>query len=393
MEQAISLLSEMADQFENAPSSQPDNQNGDTETKEPEVQSDDDETFRELMEITNSEITAQSNSQRTSGRRMFYSPSVPRASQSKEEKLYFKFIASIIRKHEELFDELLDQIEDINVNPSGTGKRWPPIMHAVHKNRIGFVKKLIARGANLNVTDLNDGRSLLHKAVASGQNKMVHLLLLHGLDVNAVDHEGQSPLWTCCKKGFADIVSILLENKQICNINLRRESDNARESGGQTALFICADKGFVRPAQLLLDYDKMQCDVNIPDSHNRTPLLRACTKGHEEMVRLLLKYDPDINVLNYVQRSALTAAYRIGKRNICNILMDHNGNFGREFELWRLDVDGKYILEHKHHKIDSSLKERIEQQLHVYLVNTCRKVLDSERVPEPILVMIAQWTY
>merc|ERR1719410_3167778 len=133
-----------------------------------------------------------------SGTKLYYSPSRALVSLSKEQKIYFELAQSIIKGDEEAFSSLIEQIEDVNRTATKNG--WPPIMHAVHKNRLNFIPKLVERGAKLDVIDSKRGRGLLHNAVEQGYTAMVNLLLSYDLDINATDSDGESVIWTCCRK-------------------------------------------------------------------------------------------------------------------------------------------------------------------------------------------------
>jgi len=67
---------------------------------------------------------------------------------------------------------------------SGSSNREPLLIRAVEDGDLAKVRKLTAKGANVNVTD-NYGGTALQYAAASGNDKMTHLLLEAGADVNA----------------------------------------------------------------------------------------------------------------------------------------------------------------------------------------------------------------
>lgn len=68
-----------------------------------------------------------------------------------------------------------------------------PVLQAVIKNDVASVRKLIAQGADVNISNLN-GYSPLHAAVASENLEMVKLLLNAGANVGAENHKGLTPL-------------------------------------------------------------------------------------------------------------------------------------------------------------------------------------------------------
>ena len=320
-----------------------------------------------------------------SGTRLYYSPAMAIDDQSEEDKIYFDLIRSIYRDDEVAFTAIIDQVKDVNINES-TKNGWRPIMHAVHKNRLNIVPKLVERGAKLDVIDAKNGRSLLHNAVEQGYTSMVQLLLSYDADINATDFDGESIIWTCCRKGYDDIATLLLDdrlNNPICDINFHKKSN------GQTPLFVACDRGFIKIVALLLGYKGMKCDINATDSHNRTPLMRACTKSHGEIVKLLLKHGADINILSEYGQSCLLSAFRINKSKICKILL--NDDNAKDIELWRHDGRDKYVLDYKSAKSDKKIVQQIQTLLHTMLQSALEEF--NRDLPESVITVICCMTY
>ena len=67
------------------------------------------------------------------------------------------------------------------------------IHKAASKGEINVVKACIAAGMNINATD-NLGRTPLHLAALNVHNSIAKLLVKEGANVNVVDNEGLSPL-------------------------------------------------------------------------------------------------------------------------------------------------------------------------------------------------------
>ena len=100
---------------------------------------------------------------------------------------------------------------------------------------------------------MGDGlmEKLLLKACQNGQKGVVTAFLKkEGIDVNAVDELGFAPIHYVCKKGYRDIVKLLLEK---------------------------------------------DADVNIISNQSITPLHMAVISGNKEIIKLLVDAGADIN--------------------------------------------------------------------------------------------------
>jgi ankyrin repeat protein len=57
-----------------------------------------------------------------------------------------------------------------------------------------MIELLLAKGANVNITDEYLHRTSLHKAAATDRRGIAELLIAKGADVNAKDNQGRTPL-------------------------------------------------------------------------------------------------------------------------------------------------------------------------------------------------------
>ena len=89
----------------------------------------------------------------------------------------------------------------------------------------------------------NIPQNKLITAIGVGNLASVQALLAQGLDPNAQDGDGWSPLMWAARRGQEGVVELLLGHS---DINLE-----ARSQGGTTALFVAAAHGHLRMVQLL----------------------------------------------------------------------------------------------------------------------------------------------
>ena len=126
------------------------------------------------------------------------------------------------------------------------------------------------------------GKSLLHAAVHAGDLKMVRVLLDYGLNVNALDDLGSTPL----------------------NFALEYRSE-------------VIDPRFVR---LLLDHG---ADPNVPGWRGITQLHRASQSGRIEITRLLVEYGASVEVRDKEGRTPMDVASGEQREEIIKLLLEH----------------------------------------------------------------------
>ena len=187
-------------------------------------------------------------------------------------------------------------------------------------------------GSDVNQRDGND-KTLLHEVVydLGGQDKLRELLARPGIEVDAQQVDGSTPLYRAGLAGNAAAFELLLDrgadvnNRNndnywtilICAVVVDRaaiaepllrrpETDiNAADDVGDTALHIAAQHGHTRMAALLLG--RADIRVNVKNHMGWTPLSMAAFGGHVDVVRLLLAR-PELEV-NYVDQDRQTALF------------------------------------------------------------------------------------
>ena len=96
-----------------------------------------------------------------------------------------------------IFDLLLDNVVDVN----------KALSLAIALDRVECMKKLIAKGANL---DNNDGY-VWKMSSEYGRVDLLNCLLDHGIDKDVKDKNGRNRLWWVTKSGKVDAISYLLD--------------------------------------------------------------------------------------------------------------------------------------------------------------------------------------
>jgi len=104
--------------------------------------------------------------------------------------------------------------------------------------------------------------------------------LLQNKNINTnVQGMGPTPLTYACERGHVEIVKLLLSDPRI-NVNLGYL--------GETPFYYACLNGKTGVVELLLNHKNVNINL-ISRNHGFTPLMRACEKGHIEIVKRILK--------------------------------------------------------------------------------------------------------
>ncbi|KAI9768829.1 MAG: hypothetical protein M1840_004643 [Geoglossum simile] len=160
-----------------------------------------------------------------------------------------------------------------------------------------------------------DGQTPLWLATDNRHEAVVKLLLNSGkVDINPEDNSNQTLLWAA-ENGYEAIVKLLLDSGKV-------DVDLKDSYGGRTPLSWAAKNGHEAIAKLLLDSGEV--DINSKDSNGQTPLSWAARGGHETVVKLLLDSGKvDVNSKDsYGGRTPLLWAAENGHETVVKLLLD-----------------------------------------------------------------------
>lgn len=224
-----------------------------------------------------------------------------------------------------------------------TGPATLTIFEAAKNGDVGELKRVVAAGADVNVTDA-DNVTPLTWACDAGHGEIVKLLLDKGANPSAKDNLGATPLMWAAKQGDPKIAEMLLakgaeidsqdkygstammwaaaEGKyDVVKLLLEKGANgDIGNSDGLTPLILAAEAGDADVIKTLLDKG---AKINFKASDGRTALYGAVEKGHLDAVKLLLKRgaDPDIETIN--RWTPLMAAVDAGNAEMVKVLLEH----------------------------------------------------------------------
>ena len=247
----------------------------------------------------------------------------------------------------EIVAMLVEKGADVNATDNWG---YTPLLLASRYGHKEIVAMLVEKGADVN-TEVQAQMTALLWATIAGHKDVVEILLQQpGIQVNAADMWGRTPLVNASTMGYTEIVRMLLEagadirdtlimssgngHIEIVKMLLKEGADvNETDEDGMTALMMASEWGHKYVVKILLAQEGI--NVNLWNNEGETALILASKEGHLEIVKMLLKagalvnmeevenmndideYDPEIGSA----KGALMMASEFGHTEIVKILL------------------------------------------------------------------------
>ncbi len=194
--------------------------------------------------------------------------------------------------------------------PAAHAAADPGLIGAIRTVDAAGVRAVLAGGVDVNAAD-PDGTTPLHWAAHADDADIVRLLLDAGADAAAANRYGVRPLALACTNGNAAIVKLLLDAGADADATLAE---------GETALMTAARTGALDVVRLLLDAG---ADVNAAESwRGQTALMWAAAEGHAQVIPTMLSYGADVAARSYKGWTPLLFAVREGRIGVVQTLLE-----------------------------------------------------------------------
>ena len=181
------------------------------------------------------------------------------------------------------FDSLVEQLivkYPDHVGSSG-GYYMTPAVAALAGRHFQLAQVLHRNGSALDPRGYS-GNTPLHSAAYYEDSEMVQALLDYGVDVNAQNNFGSTPL------NYAILDYSRVIDSRVIRLLLIHGADlHISEQEGLTPLHRASQMGRIEIARVLLEFG---ASVDVGDKRGRTPLDVASEEGHDEIIQLLMEH-------------------------------------------------------------------------------------------------------
>jgi ankyrin repeat protein len=182
---------------------------------------------------------------------------------------------------------------------------WSPIHLAAHHGYVDIIEKLLSARAN---TPIPSVVTPLHVAAAQSRVEVIDLLIREGSPVDAVDANGEPPLFVAVRQRLLENVKRLATDRTVQIQNLKTQ---------RIALHVASELGHFEIVEFLLGIAKEQ--VSKADRQGNTPLHLAVAARRKEVVGPLLEAGADLMVRNKARQSP----YSLGVGSIRTLINKH----------------------------------------------------------------------
>lgn len=184
--------------------------------------------------------------------------------------------------------------------------------------RGGEVQEWLITSQTLNASD-GSGNTPLHYACEWKLDDALLALIQKGADVNAVNANGESALFSAVKADSPSTINILVENGIVTDTR----SNLTRDHLGNTPLHYAVKWDSLQAAQSILS---LGFDVNAQNLSGKTALSDCCRSNKRDMAILLITNGANVNAADVTGRTVLIDAIQSGSETMVSLLLANGAN-------------------------------------------------------------------
>ncbi len=165
------------------------------------------------------------------------------------------------------------------------------------------------------------------KGATKGNIEIVKQHLDAGVDINAKNSDGESPLQLAAQVGQKEILELLISKGADINI---------KDVVGWTPVIVAAREGHKAIVELLISHSAL---LNTKDSlTGKSALHFAAARGHKKIVQLLISKGTDVNIRSDaltvldIAKTPLDLAVQHHRKETADLLRKHGGKTGEELK-------------------------------------------------------------
>jgi len=202
----------------------------------------------------------------------------------------------------------LEVVKRLAKTKSGLNAQPLPLALAANAGDAAMVKVLLAAKADPNKRGKHTQDTPLHNATTTD---IVDLLLDHGADPNAEDHQGDNPVAAAILRGDLDVAGHFFERLP--------DLMNQKDQYERTPLIKAVARGQVKMANWLIEQG---VEVDLPDARGETPLTYAVVKGSKDLALRLIALGAKGDHKDLKGNTPILWAQRKGQTEVVQTLLD-----------------------------------------------------------------------